>query len=159
MGKIFRMQTYGIKGILNVEHRMSKYYVLIGEYKYISGGIILINTLSNLNNDYGNNFLSIENGHNLSSSLAIRKLTHPKCIECEPNEKRLRMTLGEPGYDGMGIASNSFVIRRFFENGVEKLKVWFVDENQMYIVDDAGNHISPAPYKLPLGEYVLTKVN
>lgn len=132
--------------------------VLVGEYQYIENGVEKVNTLNNINVNYGTEYLNVMTNHFLVGISCIRSpISGPVCSECAPNERRMGMSLREPGHDGMGVANNSFVLRRYFDNGVEKLKVWFVNNTQIVFVDDNGNETSPVPYKLPTGEYVLTK--
>ena len=128
-----------------------------GEYQYIENGVEKVNTLSNLNSYTGNDYFLYRDNSALFGSYKVRAYSKPQCNECPSNEMRLKMSLKEPNYNTMGVSSNSFVIRRFFEDGVEKLKVWFSNTTQTGIEDNNGNVTSPAPYSLPTGEYVLTK--
>lgn len=131
--------------------------MLVGEYQYIENGVEKVNTLTQINTNYGNQAKDMDK-HNITDVSCIWSPDRrPKCTECVPNEKRLRMSLTEPNYDGLGIASNSFVLRRFMDNGVEKLKVWFYDTNQIVFTNPDGSYTRPAPLKLPFGEYVLIK--
>jgi hypothetical protein len=133
--------------------------VLIGEYQYIENGVEKVNTLNNIDVDYGTEYLNVMTSHYLRNlSCIFFPNSGPVCNECLPNERRMEMGLSEPGHNGMGVANTSFVLRRYFENGVEKLKVWFINMTQITFVDDNGNETSPAPYKLPTGEYILTKL-
>ncbi|WP_445720393.1 DUF6705 family protein [Flavobacterium sp.] len=132
--------------------------VLIGEYRYVENGIEKINTLTNINTNYGNSYN--ENlKHNLFGDSFLRRSTsYPRCNECAPNEKRMKFSYSEPNYDGKGIANGHIVIRKFTENGLEKIKIWFYTSNQIVFVDSAGNPVdNPAPFKIPFGEYVLVK--
>jgi hypothetical protein len=130
--------------------------VLIGEYKYIENGIEKINTLDNINNNYGTDYK--ENWeHNLFGSMFIRHSSFPICNECEPNEKRMKFSYSEPNYDGMGVANGHVVVRKFTENGVHKIKIWFYTTNQTQRHDANSNPIIPAPFKIPFGEYILIK--
>jgi hypothetical protein len=131
--------------------------VLVGEYKFIENGFTKVNTLNNISTNYGTDYYQVRDNHFLFGDMAISKMIKPKCEDCQADEKRMSMTLGEPGYDGMGVSDNTFVIRRFFENEVEKLKVWFINETQLAFINDDGSESSPVPYKLPVGEYILTK--
>ena len=145
---------------LHVLTNFSDYYedILIGEYRYVENGIEKINTLANINTNYGNDYK--ENWkHNLFGGLYLRRSTsYPRCNECAPNERRMEFSYSEPNYDGKGIANGHVVVRKFVENGVHKIKIWFYTSNQIVFVDSAGNPVdNPAPFKIPFGEYVLTK--
>ena len=131
---------------------------LIGEYQYIENGIEKINTLPSINYSTENTFKDLKFTHHLISISRIKfPNTFPRCNECLPNERRLEMVLSEPNYDGMGFENNTFVIRRFVEGGVVKLKVWFYNLTQTTRIDENGVEHKPAPYILPTGEYVLIK--
>lgn len=132
--------------------------ILVGEYQYIENGVDKINTLPNINIDYGNLSKDVYDNHNIVSISQIRyPETFPQCNECLPNEKRLEMTLSEPNYNGNNERRNIFVVRSFIEGGVNKLKVWFINLTQTATVDSNGNTFTPPPYILPTGEYILTK--
>lgn len=128
--------------------------VLVGEYQYIVNGVEKVNTLSNLNNQsngmYDYNLLSI--------SCIFFPNTYPQCNECLPNEKRLEMELNEPSRRTIDGLFNSFVLRAFTENGIQKLKVWFVDESRPNLIFDAdGNLTMITGFTIPYGEYTLIK--
>jgi hypothetical protein len=131
--------------------------VLIGEYKYLENGIEKINTLSNINTNYGSNYE--ENWeHNLFGGMYLPfPNNYPRCNECIPNEKRMEFSYNEPHYDGKGIADGIMAVRKFTENGVHKIKIWFYTTNQTQRHDANGNPIIPAPFKIPFGEYILIK--
>ena len=132
--------------------------VLIGEYRYVENGIEKINTLANINTNYGNDY-DENSKHNLFGGMYLPfPNNYPRCNECAPNERRMEFSYSEPNYDGKGIANGHVVVRKFVENGVHKIKIWFYTSNQIVFVDSAGNPVdNPAPFKIPFGEYVLTK--
>ena len=132
--------------------------ILIGEYRYVENGIEKINTLANINTNYGNDY-DENSKHNLFGGMYLRRSTsYPRCNECAPNERRMFFSYSEPNYDGKGIANGHVVVRKFVENGVHKIKIWFYTSNQIVFVDSAGNPVdNPAPFKIPFGEYVLVK--
>ncbi|MEM0544109.1 DUF6705 family protein, partial [Flavobacterium sp. j3] len=103
--------------------------VLVGEYRYVENGVEKINTLPNINNNYGTTYRENKK-HNLFGWLLLRRSTSfPRCNECEPNEKRIEFSYNEPNYDGMGVANGHLVVRPYLENGIEKIKVWFYTTN------------------------------
>lgn len=131
--------------------------ILVGEYRYIENGVEKINTLSNININYGSDFFQ-NLKHNLFGDMYLRhSISRPRCNECQPNEKRMVFSYTEPNYDAKGVADNDFVVRQFVENGVDKIKVWFYGTNPIARHDANGNPIMPAPYKVPFGEYILIK--
>ena len=137
-----------------------KYYsdYLVGEYQYIENGVEKVNTLNNINTNYGSDIEDVRKHNMLSLSWIKYASTRPKCIECPANEGRLEMSIGEPALREIKGLSNSFVLRRFFENGVEKLKVWFISDIKQGLVFDANdNPIDVSRFSLPFGTYILTK--
>jgi hypothetical protein len=132
--------------------------ILVGEYQYIENGVEKVNTLSNINTNYGSDYNFVINKHLLIGDMYLRRAnSQPKCLECLPNERRMVFNLAEPNYNGLGISAPHLVVRKFTENGVNKIKVWFYNESQISIVDDNGNETTAPPFKLPYGEYILTK--
>ena len=131
--------------------------IMVGEYKFTENGIEKINTLAHINNVYGNQY-NDNLQHNLIYTMHLRSpQRYPICNECLPNEKRLVFSYTEPNYDAKGVANGYMVVRHFIENGVEKIKIVFYTENQIQRHDANGNPITPEPYKIPFGEYVLVK--
>ncbi len=132
--------------------------LLVGEYRYVENGIEKINTLPNINNNYGSTYRDNKK-HNLFGWMRLRRSTSfPRCNECEPNERRIEFSYNEPNYDGMGVANAHLVVRPYVENGIEKIKVWFYTTNNVLFTDGQGNSTqNPEPFKLPFGEYILIK--
>ena len=128
---------------------------LIGEYQYIENGVEKVNTLSNLNNS----FTDITD-YNLYSQARIFKSTYPLCPECGEDERRLLLNFNEPSRRNIwnGI-SNDFVIRKFTENGVTKLKVQFVYTGNglesLNTMDGPPANINS--FSVPYGEYIFVK--
>ncbi|WP_395066801.1 DUF6705 family protein [Flavobacterium sp.] len=131
--------------------------MLVGEYQYIENGIEKVNTLNQINVDLGTDSKAMEQ-HNLGEICSIKFPTaRPKCNECSANERRLLMALSDPNFPNITGVANSFVIRRFQENGITKLKIWFYKEYQYSPEDENGNPINFTNYTLPFGEYILIK--
>jgi hypothetical protein len=131
---------------------------LIGEYQYVENGIEKVNTLSNLNINYGNDYLDIINHNLVSSSCLWYPKIRPRCNECQPNERRLDITLSEPSIRHVRGLAHRFVLRAFTENGLQKLKVWFVNEAMSGLIfDQDGNLTNITTFSLPYGEYTLVK--
>ena len=150
---IFQKRNKILKG--NSNHF---YYVdfLIGEYQYIENGIEKVNTLNQVNTNYGSNYEDIQK-HNLYGEIAINIFNRPKCTFCIPNEKRLEMGLNEPKYNNLKGLSNSFILKTFTENGLTKLKVWFISEIKVMPEDENDNPVNFTGFSLPFGEYTLIK--
>jgi hypothetical protein len=132
-----------------------KYYedLLIGEYVYIENGVQKVNTLNNLNITTTNHF-----DYNLYSVTRISKNKFPKCTECNENEYRMYMFINEPLRRSMDAPGHHFVMRKYLENGVEKLKVVFNTDSGMYFEDKAtGSRTNLFTFSLPYGTYILTK--
>ncbi|WP_460220514.1 DUF6705 family protein [Psychroserpens sp. MEBiC05023] len=141
-----------------VNGTLANYYVdvLVGEYKYIENGVEKVNTLEYITAEFMDN-----TDYNLYSNSLRHKNTYPQCNECATSEKRLVITINEPLRRHIGGLSNKLVMRRFFVNGIEKLKLWFKrNDNGIYynistvelIEDESING-----YSLPYGEYILVK--
>ena len=81
---------------------------LDGEYQYIENGIEKVNTLNNLNIDYGNDIYK----YNLYSVSKI-KYARNDCPECGVNEHRLSMNFNEPSRYNIEDLYNEFRIRAF----------------------------------------------
>lgn len=127
---------------------------VIGEYQYIENGVEKINTLSNIDINY-----PTSTDHNLYSFSLKRADSYPKCNECTIGEKVLRMNIDEPSRRHIMNLSRDFIIRRYFDNGIEKLKVWFILTGHGVYVDSNTNELSDiSGFSLPYGEYVLTKI-
>ncbi len=143
------------KQILNNIGTISFYEdYLVGEYQYIENGVEKVNTLSNLNSNHNNMY----DFNLLNVSCIWFPSTRPRCNECSTDEKRLRMGLNEPSRRNIQGLRNSFILRNFTESGIQKLKVWFVDESMQGMIFDENDHPSTITnFSLPFGEYTLIK--
>jgi hypothetical protein len=142
------------KELHHVTNDIVNYYedLLVGEYQLIINGVEKVNTLNNLNLNY-----SDKNDYNLFSVYRTNRNANAKCEECAIDEKRLVLYLNEPSrrqYDGL---ANQFILRKFTENGVDKLKVFFVRTDRNVIFDSEGKLSNVQGFSLPYGNYVLTK--
>jgi len=131
--------------------------VLIGEYSYVENGIEKVNTLNQVSTDFGSNSIDLRYHHLVEVSCIYYPQTYPKCNECFPKEKRLRMVLSDPHFSNIKGLSNSFVIRKFETDGMQKIKVWFYSEIQGPPEDEKGNPFDFKSFSLPFGEYTLVK--
>lgn len=132
--------------------------MLVGEYQYIENGVEKVNTLNQINVDFGQSSVALTHLHHLWGNVDIwYPEGKPKCSECAPNEKRLLIHLNDPNFAGVENLSNDFVLRKYDENNIEKLKVWFYPTSAMQPVDENGNPVNFTGFSLPFGEYVLIK--
>jgi hypothetical protein len=131
--------------------------LLVGEYQYIENGIEKVNTLNQINTDFGSSAIDMRNYNLHENSCIYFASNKPKCNECVQNEKRLKMNLSEPNFSNIQGLSNSFVLRSFEEGGITKLKVWFYNEIQIQPEDENGNPFNFTSFSLPFGEYILIK--
>lgn len=142
------------KELHHVTNDVRNFYedLLVGEYQLIINGVEKVNTLANINLNH-----SVADDYNLVSITKTKRIKYGNCTECSTDEYRLLMFLKEPSrrqYDGL---SNDFLLRKFTENGVEKLKVFFIRTDNNLIYDSEGNPSNVSGFSLPYGNYVLTK--
>ncbi len=138
---------------------IKSYYedMLVGEYQYIENGIERVNTLSQISTDFGTSSVEMRNHHLIQNTCIHYPLIRPQCFECYPNEKRLRLLLTDPNFNDLYGLANSFVIRKFEDNSIQKLKVWFYSEIQVQPHDENFNQVPFNGFNLPFGEYTLIK--
>lgn len=124
----------------------SSYYedLIIGEYQYIVNGTEKANTFSNLNVVYNNQFAK----HALAGNSPIDNNNRAwKCPQCNPNEKRLRLSITDINTNRLG----DYIIRKTMINGQEALQVKLTD-----ILPDFQN-MNPPDFSLPKGEFTMIK--
>jgi len=124
----------------------SSYYedLIIGEYQYIVNGVEKMNTLSNLNVVYNNQFAK----HAVAGISTIENNTRLwKCPQCSPNEKRLSARIIDRSTDRYA----SMYIRKTIVNGQEVLQVKIGQ-----IKADLEN-MNPPEFSLPKGEFTMIK--
>lgn len=126
---------------------------LVGEYQYIENGIEKVNTLNNLiintNSPYD---------YNLYGVSRIPSDRYPKCNECSVDEKRLVMFINEPDRRQYYAPGHYFILRKFIEGGITKLKVVFNTESGMVFVKKSNEDFTTIrTFTLPYGTYTLVK--
>ena len=132
---------------------------LIGEGQYIENGVEKWNSLNNLSASQGTDAGTVRNHSSFYSGSYTKERMY--CPECALNERRLKM-YWTPQDSNFNIVDSDLIpreaiLRRFFENGVEKLKITFyVSKNPGLIVVEDDNTPIP-PSVIPLGSYILTK--
>mgnify|MGYP006999718644 CR=1 FL=1 len=122
---------------------------IIGEYKYIEDGIVIINTLSNLSQNHENPYK-----YNITGG-TISKNQDPLCSNCDPDDIKVICSFSDPERDILGMEAN-FIMRHYTENGVEKIAVVFRGGG-MIASDPERNPQGYTSYSLPFGEYALIK--
>lgn len=127
---------------------------LVGEYQYIKGGVERLNTLNNLNVDYNNNYYAYRDNSGLFAQYYTKK--RKCCPECLPDERRMMIDINEINPVTNQPTGYNALIRRFFDNGVEKLKVCVFIEPSM-LVDPEDPHRFDVNNTIPVGEYILIK--
>jgi hypothetical protein len=122
--------------------------ILVGEYKYIENGVEKINTLSQLllelpetgdYNIFGNTIIGPE------SIL---------CNGCSPTDRKMLLLFKDPtcyipGYDPQ------MILQRVDSGGIQKLRLKFRPGASMIV--DEGVTPPCTEYKIPFGEYTMTK--
>ncbi|MBU2938354.1 hypothetical protein KO494_02265 [Lacinutrix sp. C3R15] len=117
--------------------------MLIGEYKYIDNGNLVVNTLPLLSDS------SIEGSyHNISGCLILNKFMPLPCEDCSTDERRVKLFFDD---QNMTYKQTSFWLRHRIINGIEQIDAKLigyrvVDENN--VLDGGG---------VPFGEYTLIK--
>jgi hypothetical protein len=147
--------TFVKKTMKYYQGNFSGYYCdfLVGEYQYIENGVEKINTLSNLLIDH---FDALD--YNLCSAGLKPKKSYPRCVECLPEEKRLRFHFNEPSRRHLDGLYPNFSVRVFTEDNVQKMKIWFVTMSNGIVVDKNTQELSSiSKFTIPYGEYVLVK--
>lgn len=124
----------------------SSYYedLIIGEYQYIVNGVEKMNTLSNLDVIYNHQYIK----HAIAGNSPISNNNRAwKCLQCNPNEKRLRARIIDRSTNRYA----SIYMRKTIVNGQEVLQVKI---GQVMI--DFEN-MNPPEFSLPKGEFTMIK--
>lgn len=132
-----------------------KYYVdyLVGEAQYIKNGVVLLNSLNNLNTNY-----SDIDKYNIVSITKVGYHWYPRCEECPLDVQRLEMKYDEATNDDWGL-SRYLIIRKIVENSVQKLKIQFVFVSSRADMhkDNPDAPSTTQDFMIPFGNYTLTK--
>ncbi len=122
-----------------------KYDFLIGDCQYVLNNSIIINTLSNIDNTYSTHYFMANGIFD-----TIRGAQNFECPFCLVNEKYIGGYIDDIERPNL---PSRLIMRHFTENGVEKIKIWFFISGSImedYPFDD---------FRLPSGQYVLTKID
>jgi len=121
--------------------------IVIGEYQYTENGVEKINTLSNLNVVYSDQFLK----HNIAGNIILWNNTRLwKCPQCNPNEKRLSVRI----IDKISGRRASFLMRRTAVNGQQVIQTKI--NNISAAIWEEGTP-EPLAFALPTGEFTMIK--
>src|SRR5574343_320349 len=99
---------------------------LIGEGQYIENGTLKWNSLPNLSASQSTDEVIVRNHASFYNISYTRERVF--CPECAPGERRLKMRWRaalDSNFNNLNSMAYTVLLRRFFENGVEKLKVSF----------------------------------
>ena len=132
---------------------------LIGEGQYIENGILKWNSLPNLSASQSTDYVTVRDHVSFYNIYYTRERVF--CPECAPGERRLKMhwLALDSNFNNLNSMGYTVLLRRFFENGVEKLKVSFYAAPEDGIGSiDVDNPPVFTPPVIPLGSYVLTKI-
>ncbi|RAR48100.1 DUF6705 family protein [Flavobacterium lacus] len=122
---------------------------LVGEYHYEVNNQTIVNSLSNLNQNFSNIY-----DYNIYGYSIINKRKAPVCPECNLNERRVKLRFKDPIRNAPGL-SGIITLRRVDENGVQKTHMRLQQTGSIIPIDD-----TPPTYMsfhVPWGQYVLIK--
>lgn len=125
-----------------------RYYedLLIGEYEYKEGNVIVVSTLSDLSTVYNN-----QRRHSISGNSIRNKTGKPVCNECGTNELRVRLSFSDRERELYG----SMTSRKIMHNNQEAIKVIIRCETNVVYFE--GEPEPPRDFRVPDGEYILIK--
>ena len=129
-----------------VQYFNGDYYedMLVGEYKYIDGGVELINTLANTPSD------PFE--HNISATRLIYKGQKPSCSSCSLLERRFELAFDDPN-PSLKFLTSTIVIRYInIGSGIENMEVKLFGEGPKIMPVGA-----PTGPTVPYGDYLMVK--
>ncbi len=136
------------------EKSYSGYYyrdLVVGEFQYIKDGIELINTLENINLNYGKDERV---KHRIKGSRIITG-TELGCPDCSAIEKRLRLSFVENKFVEDGSPYNMGIdIRKTTLNGGDAIKVNIFGGQHII---NKSSYPGPTPPILRVGEYLMIK--
>ncbi|WP_445456328.1 DUF6705 family protein [Flavobacterium sp. HNIBRBA15423] len=117
--------------------------MLIGAYKYIKDGVVVIDALNDLNNNY------VDGGKYIIDGNRILTGQYLGCNDCASNEKRVVLSIMEPDtkqfYD--------LFIRKITHNGQEAIKI-FLYLDSMTRMRTVGDPPLP-PLQLPVSQELI----
>ena len=115
--------------------------LLVGEYQYVKDGIIIVNTLADMNNPIIKGYR-----HKISGGILISKFNYPACTSCGLDEKRVELFINHPIEE---FAQGRLVLRHILDVNGERL------ESHIYDKSTLGDGI--VRINIPDGEYTFIK--
>ena len=140
-----------IQLVKKVQQYNGSYYedLLIGEYRYIKNGLEIINTLSEINQNYIN-----QSKHEISGNIIVdNDYVRWVCPTCSPNEKRIVVTIS----DSLSNRYGFLILRRMtvlnaFGEVIESLQAKITNVSRSF-----SDNPNPPDFSLPIGEFTLIK--
>ncbi len=121
--------------------------LLIGEYKYIKNGTVLVNSLP-----IDQNINKYEDHNIYGGAISTLRRTGPPCPECSTDARFIHASLTDPTRSGI---YGQIIFSRFIENGIEKMRMRaFTTYNE-----PAGDpdYTGPLYLTVPDGVYTFVK--
>jgi hypothetical protein len=144
------VHTDGNTSLKIVFKKELKYYyrkhhedILIGDYQYIENGVEKINTFSRLDS-ISPDVLD----HSISGNTICENNYYPKCDDCLPNEKRVKLFL----FDPIQKVSGHLLLRKITVDDKPALKIFKTTTGTPYLVGT-----TPKDMIVPDGYYTLIK--
>ena len=156
--KLVFQEREHVKSLPNKEGAFFYEDWLIGEGQYIENGTLKWNSLPNLSASQSTDEVTVRDHVSFYNISYTRERVF--CPECAPGERRLKMhwLALDSNFNSINSMGYTVLLRRFFENGIEKLKVSFYAASGDGIGSiDVDNPPVFTPPVIPLGSYVLTK--
>ncbi|WP_418513394.1 DUF6705 family protein [Corallibacter sp.] len=133
----------------HTNYKNISYYedVIYGEFRYVDlNGVELVNTLSNIDNNYTNVSEHLIFGNKINSSLFL-----PSCENCHPNERSIFLSFRDPLRDYIKCELVLRTIPNTKNSSVNDLKA--VIRGKYSIIPEG----SPTDSRIPYGKYLMIK--
>jgi len=117
---------------------------LVGDYKYVKNGVVILDYLSRVNSPTVN-----DAQHYIDGYLIIYPKQFVKCDTCAHLERRIKLFFDDPERYYL---ANAMAIRHVNVNGVEKIEMNLRDSDTIVLPEGA----EPQP-RVPYGDYTLIK--
>jgi hypothetical protein len=121
---------------------------LSGEYRYVSNGVEVVNTLPVLNDPANIN----GDNSNIQGRYLINNTIYLVCNDCNSNEKRFKLSFWDPERNYLSL---SLVLRYLPQSfgTPEKMTATLIDNDSVMLPDEN----SPTVPRVPYGEYLMVK--
>lgn len=127
--------------------------IIIGEYKYIENGNVVVNTLSNLAINHENPY-----SYNITGNIILKYNPYNPyvCVGCGPGDVKIWTYFSDPERDIFGM-NGIMVFYHYTENNVEKLRLQFMADGVPLPGLDGEPESEYSNYRIPFGFYELEK--